>query len=128
MGLAHGGIVGMRLGANFASVQGFEPVDAVVLWDPCPTGRSFLREQRLLGLLAGADAAEENVDPLDLPGFKVSPEMANEISGLDLWQANSGLPGRDGLPTRCCCSHDRNVSLVASLPSALIYLMWSTGR
>ncbi len=100
MGLAHVGIVGMRLGANFASVQGFEPVDAVVLWDPCPTGRSFLREQRLLGLLAGANAAEENVDPLDLPGFKVSPEMADEISGLDLVAGHLGSAGERWLADR----------------------------
>ena len=54
LGVAHVGIVGMRLGANFVNVQpGPDFVDAAVLWDPCPTGRSFLREQRALALFAG---------------------------------------------------------------------------
>jgi pimeloyl-ACP methyl ester carboxylesterase len=84
-GIAHVGIVGMRLGANLICVQcALEPVEAVVLWDPCPTGRSFLREQRALGAFAGAYGAEERADALDLPRFKLSPGMWEEISGLDL--------------------------------------------
>ncbi len=84
-GIAHVGMVGMRLGANLICVQcGLEPVEAVVLWDPCPTGRSFLREQRALGAFAGAYGAEERADALDLPRFKLSPGMREEISGLDL--------------------------------------------
>jgi pimeloyl-ACP methyl ester carboxylesterase len=84
MGAAHVGIVGMRLGASFAGVNaGFAPVDALVLWDPCLTGRSFLRAQQVLGLLIHANAAEESVDAFDLPGFKLSPEMADEICALD---------------------------------------------
>jgi len=90
-GTAHVGIVGMRLGANLICVQcGLEPVEAVVLWDPCPTGRSFLREQRALGAFAGAYGAEEKADALDLPRFELSPEMWEEISGLDLV---AGQPG-----------------------------------
>ncbi len=96
-GAPHVGLVGMRLGANFASVQrDLGPVDAVVLWDPCPTGRSFLREQRALALFAGVRVADEETDALDLPGFKVSPEMANEITALDLFEGepDSGELGR----------------------------------
>jgi len=90
-GVAQVAVVGMRLGANFASVQrDTDPVDAVVLWDPCPTGRSFLRGQRALALFAGVRVADEDAATLDLPGFKVSPEMAREISGLDLL---AGEPG-----------------------------------
>lgn len=85
MDVTHIGIVGMRLGANFASVHcGCEPVDTLVLWDPCPTGRSFLREQRALGMFYRARAADENADALDLPGFKMSSEMSREIADLDL--------------------------------------------
>ncbi|MGA3353929.1 MAG: alpha/beta hydrolase family protein [Acidimicrobiales bacterium] len=91
LGTTRVGIVGMRLGANFTSVQiDLEPVDAVVLWDPCPTGRSFLREQRALALFAGVRVADNDVDVLDLPGFKVSPAMADEILRLDLL---AGSPG-----------------------------------
>ena len=89
MGVAHIGVVGMRLGANFASIQrDCEPVEAVALWDPCMNGRSFLREQRALALFAGVHVTDEE----DLPGFKLSPQMAKEISGLEL-EARPPGPG-----------------------------------
>jgi len=98
MEIAHVGIVGMRLGANFATVQcGFEPVDAAVLWDPCPTGRSFLREQRALGVFAGARDLEERADVVDLPRFELSLEMRDEIAGLDLLAGQSGSANPGGL-------------------------------
>ncbi len=101
LGASHVGIVGMRLGANFVAARhGFEPVDAVVLWDPCPTGRSFLREQRALGLFAVVLTAGEGADPLDFPGFKLSPEMSDEISRLDLVEGNLGTVGAGGLADR----------------------------
>jgi len=87
LGLAHTAIVGMRLGANFVSIQRLAaPVDAVVLWDPCVSGRSFLREERAFALFAGI-RMEENSDAPDLPAFKLSPEMAKEIANLDLLAA-----------------------------------------
>ncbi len=90
------GIVGMRLGANFAAaVCSVDPVDALVLWDPCPTGRSFLREQRALGLIAGVSSAGEGAGTFELPAFILTAEMAAEISGLDLM---AGQPGPDEPP------------------------------
>ncbi len=39
------GAVGMRMGATLAAIEAARaPMDALVLWDPCRTGRSFLRE------------------------------------------------------------------------------------
>ncbi|MGO9964695.1 MAG: hypothetical protein ACLPUG_14885 [Acidimicrobiales bacterium] len=94
LGNSNVGIVGMRLGANFAAAQcGFEAVDAAVLWDPCPTGRSFLREQRALGLFAVVLAAGDDADPLDFPGFELSPEMSEEISSLDFMEGDRGPLG-----------------------------------
>jgi pimeloyl-ACP methyl ester carboxylesterase len=46
-------VVGMRIGATLAAAElarGGE-VDDLVLWDPCATGKSFLREQRWLAAL-----------------------------------------------------------------------------
>lgn len=101
LGTAPVGIVGMRLGANFASARrGFEPVDAAVLWDPCPTGRSFLREQRALGLFAVVLKSGDDADPLDFPGFKLSPEMSDEISSLDFMESDLGPIAKDGLANR----------------------------
>ena len=91
LGVAHVGIVGMRLGANFVNVQASpDCVDAAVLWDPCPTGRSFLRAQRALALFAGVRVADENTDALDLPAFKVSADMAAEITRMDMMDGDPG--------------------------------------
>ena len=85
----------MRLGATFAAARcGVEPVDALVLWDPCASGRSFLREQRALGLLVGARGAEDG-GTSEMPGFDLSAGMTTEISGLDLLSdhGDSEAPG-----------------------------------
>ena len=82
-GVSQVGVVGMRLGANFVSETQMDPVDAIVLWDPCPTGRSFVRQERALALFAGVRLADE-AEALDFPGFKVSAEMATEILDVNL--------------------------------------------
>jgi pimeloyl-ACP methyl ester carboxylesterase len=85
LGAVRVGLVGMRMGANFALAHsGPEPLDALVLWDACLTGRSFLREQRVLGLLASSRVGGETLDALDLPGLELTPEMSAEISTSDL--------------------------------------------
>ena len=97
-GVASVAIVGMRLGATFAAARsGAEPVDALVLWDPCPSGRSFLREQRALGLLVGARGSEDGGTP-EMPGFDLSAGMTTEISGLELLSGRAGseAPGELG--------------------------------
>ena len=94
MGAARVGIVGMRLGASFAARQcSFEPVDALVLWDACSTGRSFLREQWALGLVAGVHNFDESASSLELPRLSLSREMASEISALDLIGGQPRLGG-----------------------------------
>jgi hypothetical protein len=47
LGAARVGVVGLRLGATLAAAELARggPVDDLVLWDPCATGRAFLREQ-----------------------------------------------------------------------------------
>jgi pimeloyl-ACP methyl ester carboxylesterase len=48
-GLGHVSLVGMRLGATLAASVSEEcRPDALVLWDPCESGRSYLREQAIL--------------------------------------------------------------------------------
>jgi hypothetical protein len=54
------GVVGLRLGATLAAAELGHggPVDDLVLWDPCPAGRSFLREQRALFAFRRQSAVE----------------------------------------------------------------------
>ena len=57
-GIDHVAAIGMRFGATLtASVAARCGVDALVLWDPCESGRSYLREQALLRAVHGADQA-----------------------------------------------------------------------
>ena len=98
MGITNVAIVGMRLGASFAALRcRVDPVEALVLWDPCSTGQSFLREQRTLGLLAGVRSAEEGSGAFELPGFKLSAEMTSEVLGVDLLTEQGGLAGTEAL-------------------------------
>jgi hypothetical protein len=50
LGAPRVGIVGLRLGATLAAAELARggPIDDLVLWDPCPTGKAYLREQRAL--------------------------------------------------------------------------------
>ncbi len=91
-GMEQVAVVGMRLGATLAtqaaSAMDRNP-DAIVLWDPCVTGREFLRHQQvLLTTLDGKPPIEEGVDT---PGFHFSPTLAEEIRQLEIVPvANSG--------------------------------------
>jgi len=111
LGAAHVAIVGMRVGATFAGLQSaLNPVDALVLWDPCPTGRSFLREQLALGLLIrekgavgsreDAPVGPESAAAFEIPGFSISPELLDEMSQLDLTGTGGVLADKVLLLTR----------------------------
>src|ERR1700689_4000049 len=55
-------VVGMRVGATLAgcAVARGGGADGVVLWDPCASGRSYLREQQALGLFSlGGEARDD---------------------------------------------------------------------
>lgn len=59
--------VGMRLGANLAAAAAARlPLHALVLWDPCASGSSFLREQRSLSAQVGGDSSNGAIDAPDL--------------------------------------------------------------
>jgi alpha-beta hydrolase superfamily lysophospholipase len=53
-------VVGLRIGATLAAAELARggPVDDLVLWDPCVTGRGFLREQRALWAFLRDQATE----------------------------------------------------------------------
>lgn len=84
--------VGMRLGATLAAAHADRrraagaSVPALVLWDPCASGRSFLREgEALLRLSAEHSDAGLPDDGLHhTPGFQYTPITATDLRGLDL--------------------------------------------
>jgi alpha-beta hydrolase superfamily lysophospholipase len=60
-------------------------VDALALWDPCLSGRGYLREQRFLRLLSTDDTKEADLDlgtAVEAPGIRFEPETVDELSTL----------------------------------------------
>lgn len=77
-------LVGMRIGATLAATAAKNVApDALVLWDPCRTGRMFLREQRAL-LMTGVGASPVPVEGTETPGFVFDPATTAALGELDL--------------------------------------------
>lgn len=85
--------VGFRLGSTVLADAAAGPatVDALVLWDPCLSGRSFLREQRaLLGTLEIGTSPEEGTE---IAGYLLSPTTTAEFATLELPRDLERPPG-----------------------------------
>lgn len=94
-------LVGMRMGAALAAhaAAGLEDVDGLVLWDPCVTGRAFLREQQALHRLSlGGEASTDGA--AEVPGFAFPAPLAADLAALDLTQAPGPLAARVLVLTR----------------------------
>jgi PST family polysaccharide transporter len=76
-------LVGMRVGATIAVNAGVECLDALVLWDPCLSGRSFVRENQLLLKVIdhSGGMSEEGVE---LPGQVLTNATAAALDTLRL--------------------------------------------
>lgn len=83
--------VGMRLGANLAAAAAARvPLQAAVLWDPCASGASFLREQLSLSAHIGG---ESSGGAIDAPDLRYEPATADDIrTNLPPLQALPGDP------------------------------------
>ena len=57
-----------------------EDVDAVVLWDPCRSGRDFLRRQQ--ALQAGRFVGVRTDGVLEVPGYVLRRSLARELAAL----------------------------------------------
>ncbi len=85
-GVAQVAVIGMRLGATLATraAQAMDrPLDALVLWDPCVTGREFLRHQQVL--LTTTPGPPSAPGPgVETPGYSFSAELAADLRRLSL--------------------------------------------
>jgi pimeloyl-ACP methyl ester carboxylesterase len=113
LGVTRVALVGMRIGALLAGLaSALEPFDAVVMWDPCASGRSFVREQRMLSLRIPV-AGRSEIETDDIPGFHLSPEILREVSLLELDETTATLADRVLLLTRV--DHPADPTLVDRL-------------
>ncbi|HUA96174.1 MAG TPA: alpha/beta hydrolase, partial [Acidimicrobiales bacterium] len=77
-------LVGMRMGALLAAIAGgrAQRVDALVLWDPCRSGRSFLRRHQAIQAMRFPPAAGWR--GIEVPGYALDEAMAGEVAALRL--------------------------------------------
>jgi hypothetical protein len=106
-GARHVSLVGIRLGATLAASVSVDcKPDALVLWDPCGNGRSYLREQAVLRSVYDAgendpaasgdapstrDAGQGKVETL---GTVYGPETVRAMSELTIGAVPDVLAGR----------------------------------
>ncbi len=98
--------LGMRLGATIvcAAARNGSVTDlrGLILWDPCASGRAFLREQRALSAQLGG---ESGTGAVDVPEYYFTPDVvANVESGL------GPLDPPDGVPVLLLTRTDRPVA------------------
>lgn len=85
-------VIGMRLGATLATlaVQTIDcPLDALVLWDPCVSGREFLRHQQIL-LTTIPGTPPPGPPGTETPGYHYPPALTDELRGLTLAPVPAG--------------------------------------
>ena len=84
-------LVGLRMGALLAAcaAETSGPVAGLVLWDPCNSGREFLREQSALFRLQYGKTRPDN-GGTEVSGYVLNAETAEELRSL---AAPSSLPG-----------------------------------
>ena len=110
-------MVGLRIGATLAAAElaGSADVDDVVLWDPCATGKAFLREQRALwafrreqavqwghlseGESWGSGEAKDD-GSFEAPGAMFSAQTVSDLQTLAIIPSSSGLATRELVLTR----------------------------
>jgi alpha-beta hydrolase superfamily lysophospholipase len=94
------GLVGFRIGGTLAAVEAVRDgdIEALVLWDPCPTGRSFIREQEALKFLSIGELPAEGVmlDPgaVEVLGAVLSAEAMDHLGALDMTTLDQPLARR----------------------------------
>ena len=88
--------VGMRLGATMAAHQAAAstPFSSLVCWDPCLSGRTFLREgEALYGFGENVEAPDDGLR--HTPGFQYDAATATALRGLDLGKLPADRPLAD---------------------------------
>ena len=116
------GLVGIRMGALLAATIAEHDRDlaALVLWDPCISGRSFLREQRAFRLLSiGGDDADRAVDA---PGMRFDAETVDGMEELDL------LDPAGRWPRGCSCSRTPSDPGAGAWPGGSATPAWNGWR
>ncbi len=117
-GVASIGLLGMRMGALLAIEAAARSggVAALVLWDPCTSGRQFLREQRALLQLTLSRQNAPTVGDGDLPSLRFDPTTVTDLARLRL--GSVGMPVAERVMVLSRSDPSRSTQLVEQLATA----------
>jgi dienelactone hydrolase len=133
LGVPRVAVVGLRLGATLAAAELSRggPVDDFVMWDPCATGRAFLREQSALSAFrrdlavewgvmkkgespAAPKAREEG--SIEAPGAAFSAATVSDLKPLAILRTDQKLGSRELVLARKGRSLQRATAERVTLP------------
>ncbi len=118
LGTGRTSIVGMRIGATLvAEVLSSETAlpDDLVLWDPCASGRRFLREQGALwSIILGVRSNDDG--SIETPGLVFSKETVADLSPLEIADGSGRLADGVLLLTRAGRKGDRQMNERLEMP------------
>jgi pimeloyl-ACP methyl ester carboxylesterase len=93
LGLVSISAIGMRLGATLTGVAAIERdlhFKSIVFWDPCESGRSYLRELSALEALRREDFQIDQDGAVESSEFFFTKQAASDLRKLNLANAGSG--------------------------------------
>jgi len=118
LGVGRVGVVGLRMGATLAAeILGSGPtvVDDLVLWDPCASGRSFLREQSALWKFArGAESAGDG--SIETPGLVYAKDTVDSLSECAIANGQGPMADRVLVLMRSGRAGDRRMNERLAMP------------
>jgi hypothetical protein len=112
LGVTRTAVVGLRIGATLAAAELAQggPVDDFVLWDPCASGRAFLREQTALSAFRRDLATQWGVSQVgespgspecseagsvEAPGAMFSAATVSDLTPVAISGTDQGLATRE---------------------------------
>jgi alpha-beta hydrolase superfamily lysophospholipase len=124
--------IGMRLGATILTNVAEEcRFDALVLWDPCDSGKSFLREQRVLRAMRLEGLEEVDAGPgrrtdgdpgaVEVLGDLFSGPAVEEMSSLSVVASKGPLARR----VLCLTRPDRPFARTTSQRLSMAHVEWA---
>ncbi len=95
-------LAGMRLGATLAATAAARDgaIDDLVLWDPYPTGKAYLSEQRALAALTLGISPTRPDGALEVPGMVLTADTVTALRTLSIAPAGAQLATRTLVLTR----------------------------